>query len=87
MDEEKAHSHLERAERDVADAHRRIARQRELIRALQASGHDTATAEAVLQSLTVTAEAMENHRRIILEELGLYNDAALRLSRDLRRMG
>jgi hypothetical protein len=81
MNEEQIQVHLDRAERDVANAHRLIARQRELISALQASGHDTDVAHALLQCMIETANAMESHRRIILEEIGLYNDAALRLNR------
>jgi hypothetical protein len=86
MDDQQTQLHLDRAERDVASAHRLVARQRELISTLRANGHDTALAEALLRAFLQGSEAMEDHRRIILEELGLY-DSARRLSRGLRRMG
>jgi hypothetical protein len=76
MDEQKPESHLDRAERDVANAHRLVARQRELISTMRASGHDTILAQALLEAFIRGSEAMEDHRRIILEELGLYDDAA-----------
>jgi hypothetical protein len=84
MDEQKSESHLDRAERDVASAHRHVARQRELISALRAGGHDTSLAEALLQAFLQGSEAMEDHRRIILEELGLYDRAARRVTRERR---
>jgi hypothetical protein len=85
MNEPKPESHLDRAERDVASAHRRVARQRELISTLRASGHDTGLAEALLRAFIQSSAAMEDHRRIILEELGLYEHAARRMPRDLRQ--
>jgi hypothetical protein len=43
---------------------------------MRASGHDTVLAQALLEAFIQGSEAMEDHRRIILEELGLYDDAA-----------
>jgi|SRR5262245_26969454 hypothetical protein len=67
-----AHRHLDQAEDDLARAHQRIAQQRLVIEKLRQDGHDTAIAQRLLHTMEESAVAMEHHRNVILEELGLY---------------
>jgi len=64
--------HLDQAEDDLAQAHQRVAQQRLAIEKLRQDGHDTKTAEHLLRTLEDSARAMEQHRNVLLEELGLY---------------
>jgi hypothetical protein len=56
---------LEMAERHLADAHRRIARQRRLIGDLQEKGYPTELAVQLLDSLIETTAQMQAHRDLI----------------------
>jgi len=69
MDQELEEGHLRKAERDIAEAWRRIDEQRNRIAKMAAEGHDTATGEELLATMIETAEAMEQHRQTILREL------------------
>jgi hypothetical protein len=62
--------HLHKAEVDIAKARERIECQIELIDRLREHGHDLATANALLQTMCETLAAMEQHREIIVKELG-----------------
>jgi hypothetical protein len=69
MDRAVEEEHLRKAEADIAEAHARIERQRTLLARLEMQGHDTATAKSVLQTMHETLALMEQHRRLILQEL------------------
>jgi hypothetical protein len=73
MDKTAELRHLEKAESDIAEAHDRIAKQRALVATMRADGHDTQIAEQLLETMLHSARAMEEHRIVILELLGLYN--------------
>lgn len=62
--------HLRKAEADIAEANDRIARQRALLAHLESDGHDTVMAKDLLQTMCQTLAAMEQHRQLILRELG-----------------
>jgi len=63
--------HLAQAVRDLAAARDRVEQQQRVIATLQAHGHDTTTAESLLETMLQTVRTMEDHRRVILKELGL----------------
>src|SRR5262245_29551683 len=67
---------LAKADADIADALTRIERQRKLIYRMARDGHDTATARDLLQTLVETLRRMEDHRGILVAELGRSNDVA-----------
>jgi hypothetical protein len=71
MDKERRAA-LDKAEADLADAHGRIARQNSILEQLRNDGRSTSQAEDLLQTMICGAEAMEEHRRLLLEQLGLY---------------
>jgi hypothetical protein len=71
MDREQEQQHLKQANADIADGHDRVMRQRALVARMHARGQDTEVAEALLATLRSTLAAMENHRRIILDRLGV----------------
>ena len=71
MDEERVAA-LKKAEDDLAKAHDRIRQQRATLETLHRDGHPTAQAEHLLETMIHSAKAMEEHRRLILEQLGLY---------------
>jgi hypothetical protein len=71
MNEALARIHLQKADADIAAAHQRIDRQQKLIDQMVRDGHDSSAAQVMLQTLSETLTAMEQHRRIILAELGL----------------
>jgi hypothetical protein len=62
-------SHLRKAEADLVAARERIKRQEELMSPLQEHGHDTSTAQSVLQTMRDTLTLMEEHRALILDGL------------------
>jgi hypothetical protein len=64
--------HLDQAEDDLAQAHQRVAQQRLVVEKMRQDGHDTKTAQHLLRTLEDSARAMEQHRNVLLEELGLY---------------
>jgi multidrug resistance efflux pump len=72
MDTDTERHHLEKAEADIAEAHDRIEKQRAIISKLKEDGHDSKTAEKLLEAMLQSAAAMEAHRIVILESLGLY---------------
>ena len=61
--------HLRKAEADIAAARERIERQSELMTQMSAHGHDTTTAQELLQTMRETLAVMEQHREAILQEL------------------
>jgi hypothetical protein len=63
--------HLEQAERRIAEGKDHIARQEGIIARLVSCGHDTSEAEALLVTLLESQRLHEQHRRSILDELGL----------------
>jgi len=69
MDREMELAHLEQAEQDLADAYRRIERQRRLIADLRHGGHPADAAEKLLETMLTVMHAMEGHRDVILEML------------------
>jgi len=70
MDQAELYGELDKAEADIVDGHARIERQRRLIAHLGRDGHNTEAAEELLQVLQQTLGAMEEHRRIIMTQLG-----------------
>jgi hypothetical protein len=63
------HQELATANRHIAEAQARIKRQSEVVRKLEASGHDTAAAEEILRLLQQRLDAIHAHRERILHEL------------------
>jgi leucyl-tRNA synthetase len=61
-------SDLTSATQLVAEARERLARQRELVQQLQEEGHDASEAEALLETMQRTAEALEEDLRQIEDE-------------------
>jgi len=76
--------HLKKAEADIAEAQDRIAKQRALIEKLREDGHDTRTAEKLLHTMLQSLEAMEGHRIVILEMLGLYGPGESEAAPEIR---
>ena len=64
------------AERHVLESEARIARQAEVVRALEADGHDTAQAQELLAVLEQALSAIDTHRRQIVRELARARDAS-----------
>jgi hypothetical protein len=60
---------LARSERDVAEGQARIARQAELVRELDADGHDTTFSAKRLLVMVANLNQMERHRQQIVREL------------------
>jgi hypothetical protein len=69
MDIEKEKERLARAEKDISAANQRIARQKGLIEELRRDGHDTTTAEEVLQILQTCRLSQERHLRLLAREI------------------
>jgi hypothetical protein len=61
--------HLRKADATIAAALERVERQASLLAHLTESGHETATAASVLQTMHDTLAAMQQHRRIIRKEI------------------
>jgi hypothetical protein len=55
------------ADAHIADAERRIARQRELIAELERDGHDAKPARELLETMLGLLHQMQRHRALILE--------------------
>jgi uncharacterized alpha-E superfamily protein len=64
-----AHDHLRQANWHIAEAERRIEKQRAVIERLAADGHDTASANELLNTMLRSLETMRRHRRTIESEL------------------
>jgi hypothetical protein len=64
-----AHDHLLQANRHIAEAEGRIEKQRAVIERLEANGHDTASANELLNTMLRSLETMRRHRRTIESEL------------------
>jgi len=62
-------SDLMDATKRVDDARERLERQREFVQQLQGSGRDTSEAEALLQTMQRTLEALEEDLRQIEDEM------------------
>jgi len=60
---------LAKADADIADAERCIARQQGLIEKIARSGRDTRAAEQLLATMHNTLHAMQVYRRTLLVEL------------------
>jgi hypothetical protein len=71
MDREQEQQHLKQANADIAEAHDRVMHQRALVARMRARGQDTELAEVLLATLRSTLASMEDHRRIILDRLGV----------------
>src|SRR5262245_26667887 len=80
MGEAQEQRHLAKAEADVANADDRIERQRAIVAKLKNDGHPTDTAEKILATMLRSRNAMEAHRRVILETLALYHVDGTRAS-------
>jgi hypothetical protein len=63
--------HLAQADRHIAEAEARIARQHRLIAGLNANGHDTSVAEALLATMEAVLRTGRDHRTTILWEIAL----------------
>ena len=62
-------AHLKKADAHIADARKRIQRQRQLIRQLGRLHSPTDTAEVILQTMLDALRALEGHRSVILDRL------------------
>jgi hypothetical protein len=62
---------LARSERDVAEGRARIVRQAELVRELDADGHDTTFSAARLLVMIANLNQMERRRQQIVRELAV----------------
>ena len=62
-------SDLARADKQIAEALQRIARQRKLIERLRDHHHDTTSAEHLLKVMAHTLKEFEAHRSLIEDEL------------------
>jgi hypothetical protein len=71
MDRAQEQRHLQKADQDIAECRDRIKRQRLLVNRVAALGHDTEIARSILRTLQGTLRVMEDHRRIILDRLGM----------------
>jgi hypothetical protein len=60
---------LAEADRHIADAEGRIARQRDVIADLERDSHPVKEARALLQTMIESLEQMQTHRRIIQAEI------------------
>jgi hypothetical protein len=69
MDSKLERGHLRKAESDIAKARDHIEKQIALMERLEADGHDTTTAQALLETMRETLTQMESHRDSILREL------------------
>jgi hypothetical protein len=62
---------LARSERDVAEGQARLARQAELVRELDADGHDTTFSARRMLVMLANLNEMERHRQQIVRELAV----------------
>jgi hypothetical protein len=62
-------AHLVEADRHIAEARQRIARQENLIEELAHDGHDTANSRDLLKLLNDSLKLMVAHREMILRNL------------------
>jgi hypothetical protein len=60
---------LDKADRDIEAAHRRIAQQRVTVKKLEEMRGDVATATTLLHTLEETLSAMEEHRVLIMARI------------------
>jgi predicted outer membrane protein len=74
MDQHAELSHLKKAEEDINGARVRIERQERLVARLENDGHNADTARSLLQTMRETLSVMEEHRRLILEQLAMMKD-------------
>jgi hypothetical protein len=57
------------ADRDIAQAHARVNHQSQVLRELDAEGHDTTEAEDLLRVMWESLDAMQDYRGHILRDL------------------
>jgi len=74
MDRKSELEHLRVADANIAAARERIERQISIVARLTEGGHEVTTAQAILQTMRDTLEAMEEHRRSIKKEIARNND-------------
>lgn len=67
---------LVKAESDIEDGWRRLRNQQDLVRELQADGHDTKQAERLVQLLQTTLIEWERHRALIEDRIGYLESAS-----------
>lgn len=75
MDRQMIVSHLDMARRHVALSREHVARQRALVSRLQRDGHDTATAEALLEEFEISLQLHEQGFAQITAELVAHDTA------------
>jgi hypothetical protein len=68
--------HLAKADSDIAEGERRIARQADLIEEMRGNGQGMAEAEHFLDTLRQTLQAWRDHRDIILSTIARLEGAA-----------
>jgi hypothetical protein len=69
MDRRSEVSHLHKAEAEIASGRERIGRQEQLVARLKRDGHDSSTAESMLQTMRDSLNVMKVHRELILDQL------------------
>jgi len=62
-------SDLDRVDQRIAQARKRLERQREIIEKLAVGGHDTMDAESLIKVMRRTLENFERDRRVIEDEM------------------
>jgi len=80
--------HLELANRHIADAERRLARQAAIVSRLAEAGYETAQAENLLRLIRESLQLMEAHRHIMLatnQEMHAQSEAVIRIQSMRRR--
>ena len=74
MDRTSELEHLRMADANIAAARDRIERQISIVTRLTEGGHEVTTAQAILQTMMNTLNAMEEHRRAIEKEIARITD-------------
>lgn len=63
--------HLAKAEKAIREGEALIEKQRDVLAKLQADGQDISEAKRLLENMLVSQAAHEEHRKMILKELGI----------------
>jgi hypothetical protein len=68
---------LATADRHITEGEARIARQAKVVRELDADGHNTTLAEALLRAMQRNVDLMNVHRQLIEREMSYASDEGL----------
>jgi hypothetical protein len=70
LEKDQLREHLAQANRHIAELKRHIARERQEIEKAIQKGRDTHISESMLSAMEESLRAVEQHRRLILDQLG-----------------